>query len=105
MCQHTTAVLPYQVHMPFFNRLFAIKCFLVSVDVIPYLHLDLRLAYVSHLMSHLIIMTLSYLGHGHGKVPEKSRINIHIIENVPGTHFYLWCLQPDQNEIGMKMGP
>ncbi len=58
--------------MPFFNRLFAIKCFLVSVDVIPYIHLDLRLSHVSHLMSHLIIMTRVTLA----MVMEKSLKNL-----------------------------
>ena len=32
-------------------------------------------------------------------------INIHITENVPGTHFYLWCLQPGHNEIWHEGGP
>ena len=32
-------------------------------------------------------------------------INIHTIENVPGKHFYLWCLQPGHNEIWHEDGP
>ncbi len=32
-------------------------------------------------------------------------IKIHITENVPGKHFYLWCLQPYHNEILHEGGP
>ena len=32
-------------------------------------------------------------------------IKIHITQNLPGTDFWLWCLQPDHNEILHESGP
>ncbi len=31
-------------------------------------------------------------------------INIHILQSVPLTYFYLWCLRPDHNEIWHEDG-